>query len=180
MHVENAIKRGFKTVIKQELITEQNKSKQSHHGAVTRAAYKRTAQEKILLNRRDLLIIVRIVTQIRWSAMAMKRKFLTLHIWGTLRRPKKPLNDCVLLCNACGCDLKVQFESCSMISFDLWEKYLVLRTVFKVSEKLKFSPMAVRAQFENSNEVGVFAVLTNAYCLVGIGAAQNFYRWAPS
>ena len=37
--------------------------------------------------------------------------------------------------------------------------------------------MAVRAQFENSNEVGVFAVLTNAYCLVGIGAAQNFYRW---
>lgn len=52
----------------------------------------------------------------------------------------------------------------------------MLQTVFKVSEKLKFSPMAVRAQFENSNEVGVFAVLTNAYCLVGIGAAQNFYR----
>lgn len=51
----------------------------------------------------------------------------------------------------------------------------MLRTVFKVSEKLKVSPMAVRAQFENSNEVGVFAVLTNAYCLVGIGAAQNFY-----
>lgn len=50
-------KRGFKTVTKQELITEQNKSKQSHHGAVTRAAYKRTAQEKILLNRRDFLII---------------------------------------------------------------------------------------------------------------------------
>ena len=36
--------------------------------------------------------------------------------------------------------------------------------------------MAVRAQFENSNEVGVFSKLTNAYCLVGIGASENFYR----
>lgn len=36
--------------------------------------------------------------------------------------------------------------------------------------------MAVRAKFENSNEVGVFAKLTNAYCLVGIGASENFYR----
>lgn len=35
--------------------------------------------------------------------------------------------------------------------------------------------MAVRAQFENSNEVGVFAKLTNAYCLVAIGASENFY-----
>ncbi|XP_027046319.1 eukaryotic translation initiation factor 6-like [Pocillopora verrucosa] len=35
--------------------------------------------------------------------------------------------------------------------------------------------MAVRAKFENSNEVGVFAKLTNAYCLVGIGASENFY-----
>ncbi|KAJ7374639.1 eukaryotic translation initiation factor 6 [Desmophyllum pertusum] len=35
--------------------------------------------------------------------------------------------------------------------------------------------MAIRAQFENSNEVGVFAKLTNAYCLVGIGASENFY-----
>lgn len=35
--------------------------------------------------------------------------------------------------------------------------------------------MAVRAQFENSNEVGVFSKLTNAYCLVGIGASENFY-----
>lgn len=50
-------KRGLKTVTKQELITEQNKSKQSHHGALTRAAYKRTAQDKILLNRRDFLMM---------------------------------------------------------------------------------------------------------------------------
>jgi len=35
--------------------------------------------------------------------------------------------------------------------------------------------MAVRAQFENSNEIGVFAKLTNTYCLVGIGGSQNFY-----
>ncbi|KAL6776065.1 EIF6 [Auxenochlorella protothecoides x Auxenochlorella symbiontica] len=35
--------------------------------------------------------------------------------------------------------------------------------------------MATRAQFENSNDVGVFARLTNAYCLVALGAAENFY-----
>lgn len=40
------------------------------------------------------------------------------------------------------------------------------------------SAMATRAQFENSNDVGVFARLTNAYCLVALGAAENFYRWA--
>ncbi|KAI0244799.1 Eukaryotic translation initiation factor 6 [Massospora cicadina] len=36
--------------------------------------------------------------------------------------------------------------------------------------------MAVRAQFENSNEVGVFSRLTNSYCLVAIGGSEkNFY-----
>ncbi|KAL3458531.1 translation initiation factor IF6 [Aspergillus heterothallicus] len=35
--------------------------------------------------------------------------------------------------------------------------------------------MAVRAQFENSNEVGVFSRLTNSYALVAIGASENFY-----
>lgn len=35
--------------------------------------------------------------------------------------------------------------------------------------------MAVRAQFENSNEVGVFATLTNSYCVVAIGGSENFY-----
>jgi translation initiation factor 6 len=35
--------------------------------------------------------------------------------------------------------------------------------------------MAVRAQFESSNDIGVFARLTNAYCLVGIGGSENFY-----
>jgi len=35
--------------------------------------------------------------------------------------------------------------------------------------------MATRAAFENSNEIGVFAKLTNAYCLVGQGGSQNFY-----
>lgn len=57
--------------------------------------------------------------------------------------------------------------------------------------------MAVRAQFENSNEyvqsgasasqewlltsahrVGVFATLTNAYAIVAVGASENFYRYA--
>ena len=36
--------------------------------------------------------------------------------------------------------------------------------------------MAVRVQFEGSSEVGVFAKLTNAYCLVAIGGSANFYR----
>jgi translation initiation factor 6 len=34
--------------------------------------------------------------------------------------------------------------------------------------------MAVRVQFENSSEVGVFAVLTNTYCLVAQGGSENF------
>jgi len=35
--------------------------------------------------------------------------------------------------------------------------------------------MAVRVQFENNNEIGVFSKLTNAYCLVAIGGSENFY-----
>jgi len=35
--------------------------------------------------------------------------------------------------------------------------------------------MAVRAQFESNNEIGVFCKLTNAYCLVAIGGSENFY-----
>ncbi|XP_059153312.1 LOW QUALITY PROTEIN: eukaryotic translation initiation factor 6-like [Physella acuta] len=35
--------------------------------------------------------------------------------------------------------------------------------------------MAVRAQFEGNNEVGVFAKLTNSYCLVGIGGSENVF-----
>jgi len=35
--------------------------------------------------------------------------------------------------------------------------------------------MATRASYENSNEVGVFSKLTNAYCLVATGGSENFY-----
>ena len=35
--------------------------------------------------------------------------------------------------------------------------------------------MATKVQFENSNEVGVFAKLTNKYCLVASGGSENFY-----
>ncbi|GBF92513.1 eukaryotic translation initiation factor [Raphidocelis subcapitata] len=35
--------------------------------------------------------------------------------------------------------------------------------------------MATRCQFENNNDVGVFAKLTNAYCLIALGGAENFY-----
>jgi translation initiation factor 6 len=35
--------------------------------------------------------------------------------------------------------------------------------------------MATRCQFENNNDIGVFAKLTNAYCLAALGGAENFY-----
>ena len=35
--------------------------------------------------------------------------------------------------------------------------------------------MATRANFENSNEIGVFATLTNSYALVSTGGSENFY-----
>jgi len=35
--------------------------------------------------------------------------------------------------------------------------------------------MAVRTQFENNSEIGVFAKLTNSYCLVAVGGSANFY-----
>ena len=35
--------------------------------------------------------------------------------------------------------------------------------------------MATRAQFENSNEIGVFSCLTNGYALCAIGGSENFY-----
>ncbi|KAG8703632.1 Eukaryotic translation initiation factor 6 [Ceratobasidium sp. 394] len=35
--------------------------------------------------------------------------------------------------------------------------------------------MAVRTQFENSSDIGVFSKLTNSYCLVSVGGSTNFY-----
>jgi len=35
--------------------------------------------------------------------------------------------------------------------------------------------MAVRAQFENSADIGVFSKLTNAYCLTALASSSNFY-----
>lgn len=35
--------------------------------------------------------------------------------------------------------------------------------------------MSLRSNFENSNELGCFAHLTNSYCLVAIGGSENFY-----
>ncbi|XP_045466233.1 eukaryotic translation initiation factor 6 [Harmonia axyridis] len=35
--------------------------------------------------------------------------------------------------------------------------------------------MAVRTQYENSNEIGVFTRLTNSYALVGVGASENYF-----
>jgi len=35
--------------------------------------------------------------------------------------------------------------------------------------------MAIRCRYESSNEIGVFSLLTNTYCLVGLGSSENFY-----
>ena len=35
--------------------------------------------------------------------------------------------------------------------------------------------MAVRVQFENNDDIGVFSKLTNSYCLVAIGGSETFY-----
>ena len=37
--------------------------------------------------------------------------------------------------------------------------------------------MAIRIQFENSNDIGVFSKLTNAYCLVSKAGSENFYSY---
>lgn len=38
--------------------------------------------------------------------------------------------------------------------------------------------MALRVQFENNDDIGVFSKLTNTYCIVAIGGAETFYRSA--
>jgi translation initiation factor 6 len=35
--------------------------------------------------------------------------------------------------------------------------------------------MATRVSFENSSEIGVFAQLTNKFCMVSSGGSENFY-----
>ena len=35
--------------------------------------------------------------------------------------------------------------------------------------------MAIRCRYESSNEIGVFSLLTNSYCLLGLGSSENFY-----
>ncbi|KAH8149980.1 uncharacterized protein LAJ45_06133 [Morchella importuna] len=52
---------------------------------------------------------------------------------------------------------------------------LLLVSLFKQFTQKKIAAMALRAQFENSNEVGVFATLTNSYALVATGGSMNFY-----
>lgn len=37
--------------------------------------------------------------------------------------------------------------------------------------------MALRVQFENNDDIGVFSKLTNTYCIVAIGGAETFYRF---
>lgn len=37
--------------------------------------------------------------------------------------------------------------------------------------------MAIRIQFENSNDIGVFAKLTNSYCLVSNAGSESFYSF---
>ena len=37
--------------------------------------------------------------------------------------------------------------------------------------------MAIRCRYQSSNDVGVYAKLTNSYCLIGQGASENFYSY---
>jgi translation initiation factor 6 len=37
--------------------------------------------------------------------------------------------------------------------------------------------MAIRIQFENSNDIGVFSKVTNSYCLVSNAGSENFYSF---
>ena len=63
--------------------------------------------------------------------------------------------------------------------------YIITRSSFFFDglDGLRFPPfpcgnytaMALRCQFENSSEIGVFARLTNSYCLVTVGGSANFY-----
>ena len=39
----------------------------------------------------------------------------------------------------------------------------------------KTNIMALRTQFQNSSDIGVFAKLTNSYCLVPIAECEAFY-----
>lgn len=71
------------------------------------------------------------------------------------------------LAGPCCCPLSLSL-SCSLFSQDLSAELVALFTAHCVT-------MAVRASFENNNEIGCFAKLTNAYCLVAIGGSENFY-----
>lgn len=76
---------------------------------------------------------------------------------------------------------------CSKIfsqKFDRLSSCCTLRNVVFYPLKYKYSyfcssakKMALRVDYEGSNDVGVFCNLTNSYCLVGIGGTQNFYRF---
>ncbi|CAH1765582.1 964_t:CDS:2 [Entrophospora sp. SA101] len=65
-----------------------------------------------------------------------------------------------------------QQERCQSAANALQQYSLFAMHVIPSGEIIK---MAVRAQFENSNEIGVFSRLTNTYCLVAIGGSENFY-----
>ncbi|KAJ3337303.1 Eukaryotic translation initiation factor 6 [Gonapodya sp. JEL0774] len=50
-----------------------------------------------------------------------------------------------------------------------------LESVLKQLEQQSATDTKDGTQFENSNDIGVFAALTNAYCIVAIGGSENFY-----
>lgn len=53
---------------------------------------------------------------------------------------------------------------------------LLIRLWFLKRKCLPEKKMALRVQFENNDDIGVFTKLTNSYCLVAIGGAETFYR----
>lgn len=60
-----------------------------------------------------------------------------------------------------------------MIEFNSGKLYKIIKVciIIIISKRI----MANRVQYENSNDIGVFAKLTNGYCLVASGGSYNFY-----
>ena len=65
--------------------------------------------------------------------------------------------------------------SCVAI-FRLYNCHLLCLNLVDPQDHCHYLVMAVRAQFEGNNDIGVFSKLTNSYCLVAIGGSENFYR----
>lgn len=85
----------------------------------------------------------------------------------------------------CSIDIKYTYHHLIFSLFHLFsarlrihkiqQEYIYYNLTFYSIPANNFFIMAVRVAFESSSEIGVFARLTNTYCLVAIGGSANFY-----